>query len=91
MSFFVANKSHLDQLRDLMQELREKKRKELEEHVFEHRPWGFFTVLESSEKYKVKRLTLLPGRKISLQIHQHRSEHWVVVSVKHGSRRATKN
>jgi mannose-1-phosphate guanylyltransferase/mannose-6-phosphate isomerase len=45
----------------------------------EHRPWGSFTVLEDAGDCKVKRLTVKPGGILSLQRHQHRSEHWTVV------------
>jgi mannose-1-phosphate guanylyltransferase / mannose-6-phosphate isomerase len=45
-----------------------------------HRPWGSYTILENSTFYKIKRVTVKPGKKLSLQLHHHRSEHWVVVS-----------
>ena len=44
------------------------------------RPWGKYEVLAESDGYKVKRITVLPGGRLSLQSHQHRAEHWVVVS-----------
>ena len=44
----------------------------------EHRPWGTFTILEGGDGYKVKRLTVNPGQRTSLQFHKRRSEHWVV-------------
>jgi mannose-1-phosphate guanylyltransferase/mannose-1-phosphate guanylyltransferase/mannose-6-phosphate isomerase len=45
-----------------------------------HRPWGFFQSLELGDRFQVKRITVEPGAKLSLQKHFHRSEHWVVVS-----------
>jgi mannose-1-phosphate guanylyltransferase/mannose-6-phosphate isomerase len=45
-----------------------------------HRPWGSYTVLDVSGVFKIKRVTVKPGQKLSLQLHHHRSEHWVVVS-----------
>ena len=45
----------------------------------ENRPWGSFTVLEEGEGFKVKRISVNPGHKLSLQYHHHRSEHWTVV------------
>ncbi len=51
------------------------------------RPWGAWTVLEAGPGYKVKRLEVLPGKRLSLQKHFHRSEHWVVVQ---GTARVTK-
>ena len=44
------------------------------------RPWGTYSVLESTERYKMKRIVVKPGKRLSLQKHLHRSEHWVVVS-----------
>jgi mannose-6-phosphate isomerase len=46
----------------------------------EQRPWGSFHTLEEGPGYKVKRLVILPGRRLSLQKHRHRAEHWVVVA-----------
>jgi mannose-1-phosphate guanylyltransferase len=45
-----------------------------------HRPWGTYTVLEDSTRYKIKRIEVKPGASLSLQMHHHRSEHWIVVS-----------
>jgi len=47
----------------------------------EHRPWGHFITLTEGPGFKVKRLVILPGKRISLQRHQHRAEHWLVVSM----------
>jgi mannose-6-phosphate isomerase len=46
----------------------------------ELRPWGTFTVLEEAQGYKIKRIEVKPGHRLSLQMHHHRSEHWIVVS-----------
>ncbi|MCP2729688.1 phosphomannose isomerase type II C-terminal cupin domain [Limnofasciculus baicalensis] len=46
----------------------------------ELRPWGSFTVLEEGRGYKIKRIEVNPGHRLSLQMHYHRSEHWIVVS-----------
>ncbi|PWB76801.1 MAG: mannose-6-phosphate isomerase [Candidatus Methylomirabilota bacterium] len=46
----------------------------------EKRPWGCWTVLEEGEGYKVKRIEVNPGHRLSLQRHAHRSEHWIVVA-----------
>ena len=45
----------------------------------ENRPWGSFTVLDEGDSFKVKRISVNPGHKLSLQYHHHRSEHWTVV------------
>jgi mannose-6-phosphate isomerase len=44
------------------------------------RPWGTYTVLEENKNYKIKRIEVKPGQRLSLQMHHHRSEHWIVVS-----------
>lgn len=44
------------------------------------RPWGTYTVLDESRNYKIKRIVVKPGERLSLQMHHHRSEHWIVVS-----------
>ena len=49
-------------------------------HRTAHRPWGTYTVLEEGERFKIKRIEVKPGARLSLQAHNHRSEHWVVVS-----------
>ncbi|MEO1403661.1 MAG: cupin domain-containing protein [Cyanobacteria bacterium J06635_1] len=46
----------------------------------DQRPWGSFTVLEEGKGYKIKRIEVKPGHRLSLQMHHHRSEHWIVVS-----------
>jgi mannose-1-phosphate guanylyltransferase len=49
-------------------------------HLTAHRPWGTYTVLEDADRYKIKRIVVKPGKRLSLQKHYHRSEHWIVVS-----------
>ena len=46
----------------------------------ELRPWGSFTILEEGRGYKIKRIEVKPGHRLSLQMHHHRSEHWIVVA-----------
>lgn len=48
--------------------------------MFDTRPWGSFTVLDEGKGYKIKRIEVKPGHRLSLQMHHHRSEHWIVVS-----------
>src|SRR5205814_8986631 len=49
-------------------------------HRTVHRPWGTFTILEEGTRFKIKRIVVKPGASLSLQLHHHRSEHWVVVA-----------
>lgn len=53
---------------------------EIDVNVTETRPWGTFTTLEEGAGYKIKRIEVKPGHRLSLQMHHHRSEHWIVVS-----------
>jgi mannose-1-phosphate guanylyltransferase / mannose-6-phosphate isomerase len=46
----------------------------------QERPWGYYIVLEEDKDYKIKKVIVQPGKKLSLQLHYHRSEHWIVVS-----------
>jgi mannose-6-phosphate isomerase len=50
--------------------------------IFEERPWGNYTILDSEETYQVKKIVVNPGKRISLQSHQYREEHWFIVSGK---------
>jgi mannose-6-phosphate isomerase-like protein (cupin superfamily) len=53
-------------------------RKEFKSHVTVYRPWGTYTILEENNDSKIKRIVVYPGAKLSLQMHYHRSEHWIV-------------
>ena len=66
--------------------LRRSKRKEHERHLRSYRPWGYFETLSLGPRFQVKLLHVKPGGKLSMQMHHHRSEHWVVV---HGTARVT--
>lgn len=76
----VAQKGRSQEVRDIVQNLKADKRKEVAENVTMYRPWGSYTKLAEGEGYKVKRITVNPGQKLSLQKHYHRSEHWTVIS-----------
>lgn len=54
----------------------------------DHRPWGMYEVLEEAASYKVKKIVVEPGHRLSLQSHEHRAEHWIVVA---GSAMVTRN
>lgn len=49
------------------------------EQITEHRPWGYFVILDEQENYKLKRLVVYPGKRLSLQRHKHRSEFWTII------------
>jgi len=49
-------------------------------HAVEERPWGYYVVLDDADTYKIKKVIVAPKHKLSLQMHYHRNEHWIVVS-----------
>lgn len=76
----VAKKGQSQQVKQVVNQLKKQKRKEVSENVTMYRPWGSYTTLAEGPGYKVKRLVINPGQKLSLQLHYHRSEHWTVIS-----------
>jgi mannose-1-phosphate guanylyltransferase/mannose-6-phosphate isomerase len=66
-------------IKKIVKQLKEQDRSEYRMHRTAYRPWGSYTTLEIQERFQMKRLTVLPGAKLSLQMHHHRYEHWVVV------------
>jgi mannose-1-phosphate guanylyltransferase/mannose-6-phosphate isomerase len=87
-SVLVADKSQSQDVKELVDRLKESGREETKLHRQVFRPWGSYDSLENAENFQVKRLIVKPGAILSLQKHAHRSEHWVVVK---GKARITKN
>lgn len=79
-AILIAHRERLDGLKSVVDRLGQLGRVEAKSHRRVHRPWGWFDALSEGPGYLVKRLTLKPGAKLSLQSHRHRAEHWVVVS-----------
>ena len=78
-ALLVAKKGESQKVKEVYKTLKELGDERVIVHRTAYRPWGSYTVLEEGDRYKIKRLTVLPGKKLSLQMHYHRSEHWVVV------------
>ena len=76
----VAHKDHEQAVKHLVAQLAAEGRTEHMVHRECHRPWGKFDAIASGERYQVKRITVDPGARLSLQLHHHRAEHWIVVS-----------
>lgn len=76
----VADKSQSEAIRGITTQLKNQSRSEMEQHKRVYRPWGYYQEIEIGDRFKVKRLMVKPQSKTSVQIHHHRSEHWVVVS-----------
>jgi len=80
-AILLAKRGDSQRVREIVDKLKERGSREHIEHLTVRRPWGSYKVLEDSGSgYKMKRIEVLPGHSLSLQSHQHRSEHWVVVS-----------
>ncbi|TPG24553.1 mannose-1-phosphate guanylyltransferase/mannose-6-phosphate isomerase [Variovorax guangxiensis] len=75
----VASASHAEQVKDVVAMLNREGRLEATDHRRVARPWGAYDSVDAAERFQVKRLTVKPGAKLSLQMHHHRAEHWVVV------------
>ncbi|AHE68459.1 mannose-1-phosphate guanylyltransferase/mannose-6-phosphate isomerase [Legionella oakridgensis] len=75
----VADKQYSQQVKDIVQALGENHAQLADEHTRVSRPWGYYEILAEGPAFKVKRLMVKPGAKLSLQMHEHRAEHWVIV------------
>jgi len=75
----VADKSHSQNVKEIVNQLKLSGREEAFLHQRVFRPWGSYETLEETERFKVKRIIVNPGAELSLQMHHHRAEHWVVV------------
>jgi mannose-1-phosphate guanylyltransferase/mannose-6-phosphate isomerase len=76
----VCDRSRTEDIKQLVAKVQETHPHLMETHLTVHRPWGTYTVLEERENFKLKHIIVNPGAKLSIQMHQHRSEHWVVVA-----------
>ena len=76
----VTHKGASQRVKAVVDDLKSKASPLATEHVTVERPWGTYTTLNESERFKIKRIEVKPGGRLSLQMHHHRSEHWVVVS-----------
>ncbi len=75
----IADKSRSQDVGKIVARLKAAKRREYEQHLRNHRPWGFFETLNLGSRFQVKLPHVKPGGTLSMQMHHHRSEHWVVV------------
>ena len=76
----VAEKSAVQNVKAVVEILKGAGRSEWVQHREVYRPWGKYDSIDSGSRYQVKRITVRPGEKLSLQMHHHRAEHWIVVS-----------
>ena len=76
----VCHRARAQEVKDLVAELPRQHMVESVQHTTVERPWGRYVVMDEGPGFKVKRIEVDPGNKLSLQVHQHRAEHWVVVT-----------
>ena len=79
-ALLVADRKRSQDVKKVVEQLKLRKHEAVKIHRTVARPWGTYTVLEEGEGFKIKRIVVMPGQSLSLQMHHHRSEHWVVVS-----------
>jgi mannose-1-phosphate guanylyltransferase/mannose-6-phosphate isomerase len=84
----VAAKSHAEQVKNIVADLQKQNLTQATEHRHAARPWGEYDAIDEGDRFKVKRITVKPGASLSLQMHHHRAEHWIVVK---GTARVTRD
>lgn len=75
----ISDRSHSQEIKNLVAKLGERGRPEINLHRRVDRPWGWYDTVDQGHRFKVKRILVRPGATLSLQEHQHRAEHWIVV------------
>jgi len=83
----VADRHHAQDVRAVVGQLKDRGSSEAKQHLKVHRPWGHYESIEQGPRFQVKRIVVTPGAALSLQLHYHRAEHWIVVS---GTARVTR-
>ncbi|MBC7781592.1 MAG: mannose-1-phosphate guanylyltransferase/mannose-6-phosphate isomerase [Proteobacteria bacterium] len=78
-AILVSNRESVQHVRTLVDKLKAQKRAEGVIHRKVHRPWGTYESVDTGDRFQVKRITVNPGSKLSMQMHHHRAEHWIVV------------
>jgi len=76
----VSHKDSIQDIKVIVDKLKTSSRSEWELHREVYRPWGKYDLIDTGEHYQAKRITVKPGAKLSVQMHNHRAEHWIVVS-----------
>ena len=79
-ALLISSRGSTQRVREVVEQLKVEGRSERVTHRTVHRPWGHYEDIDAGDRFRVKRITVEPGGKLSLQWHKHRAEHWVVVS-----------
>ena len=77
---FVGHKDRVQDVKEIVAQIKREGRSEAAAHRKVYRPWGAYDSIDNGERFQVKRITVKPGATLSLQMHHHRAEHWIVVS-----------
>jgi len=78
-ALLVSHRDSCQDVKKIVEQLESEKRKQHVHHSVVHRPWGTYESIDSGPRFQVKRIVVSPGAKLSLQMHHHRAEHWIVV------------
>ncbi|AMX01618.1 mannose-1-phosphate guanylyltransferase/mannose-6-phosphate isomerase [Microbulbifer thermotolerans] len=78
-ALLIADKQRVQEVKRLVQRLNAASRSETRRHRKVYRPWGYYDSIDAGPRFQVKRIVVKPGRQLSLQMHHHRAEHWIVV------------
>jgi mannose-1-phosphate guanylyltransferase / mannose-6-phosphate isomerase len=84
----VASRDKAQEVKTIVDRLKADGREESDHNLRVYRPWGYYEGMDQGERFQVKRISVKPGRKLSLQMHHHRAEHWIVVE---GTAKVTRN
>jgi len=79
-AILVSSKCDVDKIKEVVSELKKEKISQGEIHSFDSRPWGKYHIIDEGKNFKVKRISVLPGARLSLQSHKFRAEHWIVIA-----------
>jgi mannose-1-phosphate guanylyltransferase len=79
-ALLIAHKDKVQDVKKIVAEIKARGGQQHHQHREVYRPWGIYDSIDNGERYQVKRITVKPGAKLSVQMHHHRAEHWVVVS-----------
>ena len=79
-AILVSKLSEVQKVKEIVKQLKADERSEFKHHREVYRPWGAFDSIDNGKRFQVKRITVKPGAKLSVQMHHHRAEHWIVVS-----------
>jgi mannose-1-phosphate guanylyltransferase/mannose-6-phosphate isomerase len=79
-AILVGSKSRIQEVKQIVQQLKDEGRPQVKWHRKVYRPWGAYDSIDNGDRFQVKRITVKPGGTLSLQMHHHRAEHWIVVS-----------